>query len=306
MTKQESVTIQDIADKANVSISTVSRVLNGNTKVGEGYKTAVLQAIEELDYRPNFFAQGLASGHSYTIGVITQNVGSPVYDAILKGILENLSQSNYSPIFADGQWDIDREEHAIETLIAKRVDGLIIVGGSTPTERLISISRQIPLIIVARIVPGLESQCIYMDNYKAGFEATQYLIDQGHRQIAHLSGIHLHQDSQERARGYQDALAQASIVINQDLIIEGDFRRQSGVMGIEMLLTKNEPFTAVFVANDQMAFGARLALFRRGIRVPDDVSLVGFDDQPDSAYMIPPLTTIRQPSVEMGIAAAKA
>ena len=182
MEKSSPVTIQDIADRANVSISTVSRVLNGNKSVGEGYKTAVLQAIDELDYQPNFFAQGLASGHSYTIGVVTQNVGSPVYDAILKGILENLSQTNYSPIFADGQWDAEREEHAIQTLIAKRIDALIIVGGSSSEDLLRQISQQLPLIIVARKVKGLESNCIYMDNYKAGFDATHYLIQQGHQQ----------------------------------------------------------------------------------------------------------------------------
>lgn len=306
MRKESPITIEDIAKKAKVSISTVSRVLNGNKKVGEGYKTAVLQAIEELDYQPNFFAQGLAGGSSRTIGVITQNVGSPVYDAILKGILENLSIQEYAPIFADGQWEPEREAHAIQTLLAKRIDGLIVVGGSLPEETLIQLNQQLPIVIVARAIDTLMDKCIFLDNFKAAYDATKYLIEMGHRSIAHIAGISIHQDSSERLSGYKQALADAGLPFMPELVIEGDFRRQSGTMSMQMLLMRERPFTAVFVANDQMAFGARLALFRKGLRVPEDVSLIGFDDQPDSAFMIPPLTTVRQPSVQMGIAAAQA
>lgn len=305
MSKQESVTIQDIADKANVSISTVSRVLNGNKRVGEGLKTAVLQAIDELNYQPNYFAQGLASGQSRTIGVVTQNVGSPVYDAVLKGILENLSKQAYSPIFADGQWQAEREEEAVHTLIRKRIDGLIFVGGSLSEEVLVELSQQLPIVIVARNIKALAEHCIYMDNFQAAYNATRYLIDLGHTRIAHLAGISAHQDARERRRGYVQALEDVGVEVNHLLTVEGDFRRQSGVVGMEMLFAKREAFTAVFIANDQMAFGGRLALFRRGLRVPEDVSIIGFDDQPDSAFMIPPLTTVRQPSVEMGSAAAQ-
>lgn len=298
------ITIQDIADKANVSISTVSRVLNGNKKVGEGYKTAVLQAIEELNYQPNFFAQGLAGGASRTIGVITHNVGSPVYDTILKGILQSLPPLNYAPLFADGQWQAEREAQAIHTLIAKRVDGLIVVGGAMPDEQFVQLSQQIPLILVARTVEALKSNCIYLDNFKAAYDATSYLIELGHTRIAHVAGISTHQDAIERQAGYEQALRNAGLPVDPALIVAGDFRRKSGVTAVETLIERGVQFTAVFSANDQLAFGVRLALFHKGLRVPEDVSLIGFDDQSDSAFMIPPLTTVRQPSFEMGKASA--
>jgi LacI family transcriptional regulator len=306
MTKSSPVTIQDIAKKANVSISTVSRVLNDHETVGEQYKTAVLEAIEELDYQPNFFAQGLAGGQSRTIGVVTQNVGSPVYDAILKGILEGLSTENYSTIFADGQWESKREYQAIETLMAKRVDGLIIVGGSLSANTLMQINEQVPLINVGRKVEPLVEHCIYVDNFDAAYQATRFLLELGHKEIVQVTGLSTHQDAQERVAGYRQAIEDAGLSVNPKLIVEGNFRRQSGVIAMSTLLTQRLSFTAVFAANDQMAFGVRLALFRHGLRVPDDVSLIGFDDQPDSAFMIPPLTTVQQPTVEMGIAAAHA
>lgn len=306
MEKSSAVTIQDIADKAQVSISTVSRVLNGNESVGDAYKTAVLAAIEELDYQPNYFAQGLAGGQSRTIGVITQNVGSPVYDAILKGVLQGLANEDYAPIFADGQWNSVREQHAVQTLLSKRVDGLIVLGGSLPEETLIQISQTVPLITVGRKIKSLMPQCIYVDNVKAAFDATQLLIQLGHRNIVHVSGLPTHIDAIERTNGYRKAIEAAGLPFNPELLVKGDFRRQSGVMAVTSLLARGVGFTAVFAANDQMAFGVRLALFRQGLRVPEDISIVGYDDQPDSAFMIPPLTTVKQPTVEMGMAAAHA
>ncbi|MCI0731687.1 MAG: substrate-binding domain-containing protein, partial [Chloroflexi bacterium] len=195
---------------------------------------------------------------------------------------------------------------ALQTLLARRVDGLIVVGGATPDQTLCQIGEEVPLIVVGRRISGLESQSVYVDNFEAAYQATHYLIQAGHQQIAYIAGILSHQDAFDRREGYVQALKDAGNVANQDLIVGGDFRRHSGVLAVEMLLTRGQTFSAIFAANDQMAFGARLALFRRGIRVPDDVSIIGFDDQPDSAYMIPPLTTVRQPAVEMGEAAAQA
>lgn len=140
----------------------------------------------------------------------------------------------------------------------------------------------------------------------AAYGATQHLIEAGHQQIAHIMGDSAHHDALERRAGYMQALHDAQIAYRPELVVEGNFRRQAGLLGVEMLFARGQTFSAIFAANDQMAFGARLALHRRGIRVPDDISIVGFDDQPDSAYMIPPLTTVHQPAVEMGETAAKA
>jgi LacI family transcriptional regulator len=262
--------------------------------------------MEELQYQPNVFARGLASRRSYTIGVLTQNFGSPFYDAILRGIIQGLLATDYSPIFADGGWLSDIEQRALRTLVGRQADGLIVVGGLSEAKVLEELSEGRPLVVVGRALPELAGRCVVIDNFAAAYDATQHLIQAGHRQIVHMTGDLSHQDAAERQAGFAQALQDGGIAWNPDLVIEGNFRRQSGLMGIEMLFTRGRNFSAIFAANDQMAVGARLALYRRGIRVPDDISIVGFDDQPDSAYMIPPLTTVRQPAVAMGETAAKA
>jgi LacI family transcriptional regulator len=304
------ITIEDIAQKANVSISTVSRVLRKSSGVAADKREAVLQAVTALDYRPNIFAQGLASGQSMTIGVITQNFGSPFYDGILQGILLGLEKSEYSPLFADGRWNENIEQHALQTFLDRRVDGLIFVGGQLPEADMVAVAHKTPLILVGRTIASLAENCIHIDNFQAGYEMTRYLLEMGHRHIAHITAQMHYQntvsDVAQRYAGYVQALADAGIALDPQLVVEGNMLQQSGALAVEMLLMQKRPFTAIFAANDQMAFGARLALYRRGIRVPDDVSLVGFDDEMTAAFTIPPLTTVRQPSVEMGRAAAAA
>ncbi len=304
-TNNEKVTIQDIAKKANVSISTVSRVVSGNAKVAKKKHQAVLAAIDELNYRPNLFARGLASGQSMTIGVITQNIGSPFYDSIMHGIIDGFRGSNYSPFITDGQWNNRHEQHLMQTLLGRRVDGMIIVGGTLKTNSLNELNQSTPVVIVARHIPEFSDRCLYVDNFKAAYTATKHLIDANHRQIAHISGPKQHKDAGDRIEGFKQALADAGLDFNPELVVEGNFLQQSGVMAAESLLSTRQPFTAIFCGNDQMAFGARLALYRRGIRVPDDISLIGFDDQPTSAYMTPPLTTIHSPGLELGLESAK-
>lgn len=305
MPEKQKVTIQDIASKANVSPSTVSRVLSGNARVVAEKETAVLQAIEELDYKPNVFARGLASGQSMTIGVLTQNISSPVYDAIMWGALQGLKGSAYSPIFADGYWSQEGEKNALQLLLDRHVDGLIIIGGTSSEEALIRAAEQVPLMVVGRDIAQITNHCLKMEDFEGGYIATQHLIEKGHRKIAHITGILSHEDAVERREGYKQALHDADLAVDNDLIVEGHFSEQSGVLAIDILLNRGRPFSAIFAANDQMAFGARLALYRKGIRVPDDVSIIGYDNQQAAAYMTPPLTTIEQPAVELGKAASQ-
>jgi len=300
------ITIQDIAAHANVSKSTVSRVLNDTTPVNEIKKKAVLEAVELLNFQPNYLASGLAGGQSMTIGVQTQKIGSPFYDSITHGIIQSLSDSRYSPIFVDGRWEPETERTGIQTLLRRQVDGLIIAGGQLPKQQLEIVKEQKPVLIVGREINGLEENCMFVNNFDAAYRATKYLIDLGHRKIVHVAGIFLHQDAIRRLKGYQCALEEAGIAFDSELVYEGKFDGPSGVMAVESMLDKGQEFTAVFAANDMMAFGARLALHRRGIHVPDEVSLVGFDDQVESAYMTPPLTTVRQPAFEMGITVGQA
>jgi LacI family transcriptional regulator len=307
---KQKVTILHIAERANVSPSTVSRVLNGSARVRQSKREAVEKAVSELNYLPNFFAKSLASGHSTTIGVVTQNVGSPFYDAILLGILQGLEQTRFSPIFADGRWQQAFEWQMIETLVDRRVDGLIVLGGLSTDEQFEAIAQQTPLILIARPLDKFRKQCILVDNFEGAYLATQHLISLGHRKILHLTTSSADKvatdDVGMRFAGYKQALSDAGVPFDPGLVLEGNLMQQSGMLAVERLLKGGRPFTAIFSANDQMAFGARLALFRRGLRVPEDISLVGFDDHPFSSYMIPPLTTVRQPANEMGLRATAA
>lgn len=297
-------TIKDIARQAGVSISTVSRVLNDSAPVAAHKRAAVLRAIELLDYRPNAMAQALASGASQTIGVLTQNISSPFYDAILRGILYGLTTSRYSPLFADGYWQVEREKQAIRTLIERQIDGLLVLGGALPRDYLLSLVAEVPLVVIGRALDGVP--CILLDDYNGAYLATRHLLGMGHRRIAHITGLPHHEDAGLRRAGYLQALRDHGLTPNPQLVVEGDFTEQSGVQATEGLLARGVSFSAIFCANDQMAFGARLTLHRYGRRVPEEVSLVGFDDQPTAAYMLPPLTTIRQPAIEIGIGAVQA
>lgn len=299
-------TLQDIAKRANVSKSTVSRVLNNKSIVNSDTRRTVLAAMKQLGYEPNSFARGLASGRSMTVGIVTQKFGSPFFDAIMQGIIQGFNDTEYSPIFADGEWDQNVVADAIRTLLGRQIDSLILLGCDLPTDQMETLRERLPMLVVGKELVGWKGQCLFIDNEQAAYHATQHLIDFGHRRIAMIRGIGTHQDSIRRYKGYCRALAEAGIGVDPQLVRDGDFSAQSGVLGISSLLATGTHFSAVFCANDMMAIGAQLSLHRHGLRVPEDVSLVGFDDQGEAAFLTPPLTTVRQPAVEMGVAAAKA
>lgn len=293
-------TIQDIARAANVSKSTVSRVLNGSAAVNEEKKQAVLEAIKRLGFKPNLMAQSLALGKSMSIGVMTQLIGSPFYDSIAQGIISGLTGTNYSPIFVDGRWQQENQADAINILLGRQVDGLVLIGGTVLGSEIIELCQGLPTVIVARELPPDKHHCLFMNNIDGGYKGTKHLIQLGHRKISFIHGVKAHPDAVDRCTGYKNALAEAGIEFDPELVYQGDFSAESGVNAINDFCERKKSFTAVFASNDTMAFGARLALQRHGLSVPEDVSIVGFDDQAESAFMTPPLTTIRQPGKKMG------
>ena len=302
----KTITIHDIAREAGVSSSTVSRVLSGTVPVAPNKREAVLAIVNKLQYRPNVIAQGLARGRTAAIGVMTQSIASPYYGGILRGIEQGLAGSDYHPVFASGNWHTEEELAALDLLSGRRVDGLIVLPGVIPDDHLLRVAAELPLVVIGRSIAGIEQQCLCVDDLLAAHQATSYLLDLGHRRIAHIAGPATHQDALNRRAGYARALELAGLPIDQQLIVTGDYTEQSGLLALQALFSRGVMFTAIFVANDQMAYGARLGLYRRGIRVPEDVSLVGFDDLLASAYTTPPLTTVRQPIFDIGRAAAQA
>lgn len=302
---QKKVTIKDIAREANVSKSTVSRVLNDTSSVKESKRQAVLDAMKELNFKPNVFARSLAGGKSMTIGILTGDIGSPFYDSISKSVIEALNTTNYTAIIADGQWRESHERNAISTLVERQVDGLICIGGTLDIEAINECGNNVPLVMVARKEDGWDDRCLYIDNKEAAKFATNHLIKMGHKRIAHIMGESTHRDAMDRYAGYKEAMTEAGLEPTEDLFAQGDFTLTGGQSAMKTLLDKETELTAVFAANDQMAFGARLALFHRGLAVPDDVSIIGFDNQVNSPFAIPPLTTIAQPGLAMGQAATE-
>jgi LacI family transcriptional regulator len=299
------VTIEDIARFAGVSVSTVSRVLNKTVPVARAKREAVDHAIEALGYRPNVFAQELARGRSMAVGVLPQGIWNPFYSRLLKGVEQGLRGTAFHPVFASGEQPVE-EAQALERLLANRVAALILMGGQIPDEKLVLLAQRLPVVAIGRNLRGLEHRCVRVENAEGGYAATRHLVDLGHTRIVHITGLSWHPDSIARRQGYERALTEAGIPVDPALVVEGDWEEQSGLTAVERLLAHGVRFTAIFGGNDQIAFGAALALFRRGLRVGRDVSIVGFDDQPSAAFSCPPLTTMRQPAVDMGMAAARA
>ncbi|CAM2139462.1 LacI family transcriptional regulator [Pararobbsia alpina] len=305
--RSSNVTLEEIARAAGVSPSTVSRILNGTARVSDAKQQAVEKAIAEFHYQPNVLARSLASGRTNTIGVLTQAIASPFYGEWLRGIEDTLLDPGLTPLFVSSHWSPAEEAARLEQLLARRVDGVIILHGQISEELLVRYSARAPLVVLGRsLEPHPSLACLPIDNETGARDATAHLIGLGHRDIAFVAGPPDHGDSTERFVGYQAALAAAGIAFDESLVVEADFTEAGGFRAMERLFETAPQLTAVFCSNDQMAYGARLALYRRGLRVPEDISLVGFDDLPTSIYMTPPLTTVRQPTYEIGCLAARA
>ncbi len=299
-------TLEQVAREAGVSPSTVSRILNGTAVVSDLKKQAVQDAIAKLGFVPNPMARGLAGGRTLSVGVITQAIDSPFYGAALRGIEDELDPAGYSPLFVSGHWNAAAEARCIDVLRSRRVDGIIVLTGRLTDEALAACARSLPVVVTGRNLsaPGLFS--LNFDNFEGGRLATRHLIELGHQRIAFIAGDQDHPDATERLRGYRAALEAAGIAFDPALVVPGEYHEVSGLLAVNRLLDGAQRFTAIFAANDQMALGAALGLQRHSLRVPEDVSLVGFDDLPTSVYAIPPLSTVHQPAYELGRLAASA
>lgn len=300
------VTLEMVAAAAGVSPSTVSRILNGTAVVSDDKRAAVDEAIARLGFVPNPVARGLAGGRTLSIGVVTQAIDSPFYGGALRGIEEELGRAGYSPLFVSGHWNAAHEARCIDTLRSRRVDGIIVLTGRLSDAALSAVAQSLPVVVTGRTLkaPGLAS--LDFDNFEGGRLATHHLLSLGHRRIAFITGDQRHPDAKERQRGYRAALEAAGLSFDPALVVPGNYTEDSGRMAVERLLDSRESFTAIFAANDQMAFGAALALHRRHLHVPGEVSLVGFDDLQTALYTLPPLSTVHHPVYELGQLAASA
>ena len=285
-------TLEMVAFEAKVSPSTVSRFLNGTAKVSDIKRAAIEAAIKKLKFVSNPIASGLAGGKSHSIGVITQVLGSPYYGQAMLGIEEVLIAANYAPLFVSSHWSEDIEMGCINFLEGRRVDGIIILTACLPDEVLIERSIRTPIVVTSRSLSSDRLFSLNFDNFTGAKKATEHLIELGHTRIAFIKGISSHPDAIERLKGYRAALKIHGIPYDSKLCVQGNFLETGGESAIHKLLESGTRFSAIFAANDQMAYGAALALYNHGLRIPEDISLAGFDDLPISSITLPPLTTV--------------
>ncbi len=306
LTPNAPTTLIEVAQQAGVSPSTVSRILNGTAKVSDEKRRAVLDAIAKMNFAPNPMAQALKKGKSMTIGIVVQDIASPFFDETLHGIDQALNGTGYASVIVSGHWNAAEEIDRIRLLLARKVDGIILLSGRITDESVLQFSKHKPIVSTGRALQTERALGFKIDNEYGARLATQHLIELGHRHIAFITGPANHTDADERLSGYKKALAEAGIAYNPKIVVDGDFHENSGLRATTHLLETKQKFTAIFAANDLCAYGARLSLYRKGIRVPEDISLIGFDDLPSSAYTTPPLTTVRQPLCDIGRIAAQA
>lgn len=299
------VTLEMVAAAAQVSPSTVSRILNGTARVREAKVRAVNAAISQLQFVPNPVAQSLARGRTMSVGVVIQTLNSLFYGEAAQAIEAGLLRHQYSPLFVSGHWRPAEERKSVQRLLDQRVQGIILLTSTLPDEEIAQLSAQLPLVLTGRSLDAKNVVCLDVDSTPAARLTADYLIGQGHRRIAFIAGSPDHLDAAQRLAGYKASLAAHAIPFTPRLVSVGDYSEAGGYAAMMRLLDSQEKFTAVFAANDESAFGAMLALHRRGRRVPEDVSLVGFDDLPASAFTIPPLTSLHRSIDEVGDCAAR-
>ncbi|MCL4424992.1 MAG: LacI family transcriptional regulator [Firmicutes bacterium] len=300
------VTIKDVARRAGVAISTVSRVINNSGYVAGETRERVLRAVDDLKFVPSHMARSLVSRETKSIGLIMPDITNPFFPAIARGVEDAAKALGYTVVLCNTDDDLATEESYVKTLREKFIDGIVFVNVTSGNQEINSLLRDgMPVIALDRSQEVLEASAVLVDNVEGGYLATRYLLDRGHRLIAHISGPDYMSTSLDRRVGYRKALTEAGLEVAPGFLRRGDFRLEGGYREMKGLLSEGLRPTAVFAANDLMAIGAMQALEEVGLEVPTDVSVVGFDDITLASLVKPSLTTIRQPAYQMGQEAAR-
>jgi LacI family transcriptional regulator len=299
------ITIKEVSELAKVSQATVSRVLNNHLTVKEENKVKVFEAIDKLGYKPNAFAQALASSRSNSIGMLVGSLDGPFYGPLMHHAEDTVRQKNMHLIVTSGQESKEKEKDSIRFLQSRQVDGLIIHSDMLSDEELLNIAKETPAtIILNRYIPELSKQCIRIDNELGGYLATLYLLESGHRKIACVTGQLGKIDSRDRLQGYRNALAEYGIPYDANLVEEGRFDHTGNHEKLRRLLDRANEITAIFCQNDNIALAAYDICNEKNVIIGEDISIVGFDNDSYSQHIRPGLTTINFPVKDMGIEAA--
>ncbi|WOX04876.1 LacI family DNA-binding transcriptional regulator [Microbulbifer pacificus] len=302
-------TINDVAARAGVSIKTVSRVINNEPSVRPATRKKVMDAVEELHYQPNLAARNLAGTRSYTIALIYDNPNAYYVIDMQNGILETCKARGYELLIHPSDSRSDKVNDELRALVEhSKVAGVVLTPPFSETQSVIDEVKKLGLdyvrIVSSGAAKGDEDNCIQVDDAAASYDITKHLIEHGHKRIGFLCGGEEHVSTHGRLDGYKDALQQAGIAIDPGLIIPGEYSFDSGVEGAKALLSIENPPTAIFASNDEMAAGALFAARLMHIEIPEQLSIVGFEDSPFSRQTWPKLTTAHQPNNEIARCAA--
>ena len=295
--------LQDVARRAKVSIATVSRVLNKSDKVLPGTRATVEQALRDLGYRPSRVARRLRmkDGRAHLVGLIIPDIQNPFYAEIARGVEDAAYAAEYALLLCNSDENPEKERFYLDVMRSESVDGIVLPPFNETDAAVVEVVKSgMPVVCVDRSLSKVKTDLVEVDNYRGAFEAVAHLIEKGHRSIGLIEGRSEVSTSRERRRGYLDALAEAGLVVRKDLMRTGDFRQESGRVLAGELLDLKKPPTALFAFNNLMTVGALTAVHQRGLRVPQDVAVLGFDDLPWAESLDPPLTVVRQPAYEVG------
>ena len=294
----KSPTIHDVAQLAGVSLSTVSRVLNDYDSVNSQTRERVEAAIKESGYEKSKPEPAKPAQEKKTVGLIIPNILNPFFPLLIKGIEQVSKIHGYHLILCDSENDVSIEEQHIDNLYERGVTGIILIPSSETTHVENLIKSKLPFVFLDRYLDMEGASSVVSDNEEGAYQAVKYLLKLGHRRIVHLTGPRDLSTEKARMKGSQRALAEENLTCTEDLCIEGNYDLEDAYHHIKNLLQKDVSFTAIFAANDMMAFGAEQALKEHGLKIPEDVSLVGYDDIRFSSIIA--LTTVAQPTYEMG------
>jgi LacI family transcriptional regulator len=302
----KSASIYDVAQAARVSVFTVSAVVNKKSHVGKKLRERVEAAIHELHYRPNLLARSLAKQRTCTIGMVVPDIANPFFPTVVRGAEDAAQKHGYNLLLCNSDDTLEKEESALELLLSKRVDGILLTKTAqdfTPSMRRMIAEVNTPFVLLMRTYPKLTKDAVITDDYKGAYEAVCQLARAGHRRIGLMGGALKVSNGKARWQGFRDALEVKGLAYNPELVMEGDYRIESGYRGGHALLSRRPD--GVYVANYLMTVGFLKAADEMGFRCPEDFGLVSFDDYPWLALFRPRLTTVELPKYQIGFEAAE-
>ncbi|TRZ42501.1 LacI family DNA-binding transcriptional regulator [Robertkochia solimangrovi] len=309
MNQKKEVTIYDIARELNYSPSTISRALNDHKSISKKTIKVIKKAALEMGYRPNSLAASLRNNRSNTIGILISRINRPFMSTLISGIEETARKAGFNVIISQSNDSYENEVDNSKVLYDSRVGGLIVslAMETRNIEHFQQFRDQgIPIVFVDRVPKTFSSYKVVIDNYTAGYNATKHLIDQGCRRIAHFAGAQRRNIYEDRKKGYLDALSEYGLPIDKDLIIHAKtLSFEEGEKATNKLLDLPHPPDGIFSANDTAAVSAIICAKKRGINIPEDLAIIGFNDDPIASIVDPPLSTVTHPAAKMGKIAAQ-